>query len=75
MIVYSFPLSLSSLQTNTDIFPNSADPDLIRIYTICRSVIDFRLKCLFAMEAVSIHVFRNQRVHLKKSGVKGLNSK
>ena len=43
----TFMLTLSSLQTNTDTFANSADSDkitltsrLIWIYTVCLSVID-----------------------------------
>ena len=54
-------LTLSSLQTDSDITANNANPDetnhLLRIYTACRSVIDFGLKSFFAIMNVSI--FRN----------------
>ena len=45
---------------------------LIRIYTVCHSVFDFRLKPLFA--SVDMAKFRDGRVHLKNSGMKGLNN-
>ena len=48
-------LTISSLQNKTDTCANSVDPDetthksrLIRIFTVCHSVSDFRLKPLFA---------------------------
>ena len=44
---------------------------LIRIYTVCHSVIDFLLKPLFATMDVS--KFRDGRVYFRKSEVKGLN--
>ena len=43
---------------------------LIRIYTVSDSVLDFTLKSLF--EAVDMSKFKDGRVHLRNSGVKGL---
>ena len=65
-----YSLILSSLQTNTDTLANSEDPDemahIIKIYTVCHSVIDF-----FATMVVS--KFRDGRVHVRNSGVEGLD--
>ena len=43
----------------------------IRIYTICHSGLDFRLKPLFAV--VSTSKFKDGRVHFRDSGMKELN--
>ena len=52
-----------TLQINTDTFENSVDPDetarpsrLIRIYSVCHSVFDFRLSPLFASVEVDSRV-------------------
>ena len=44
---------------------------LIWIYTVCHSIIDFRLKLLFVTMDVS--KFRDGKVFFRNSGVKGLN--
>ena len=69
-------LNPSSLQTNTDTFANSVDPDetarrsrLIWIFIVCHSVIFFT-KPLFATMDVS--KFRDGYANFRKSGVKGL---
>ena len=57
----TFNINPSSLQTDSDTTANNANPDetshLLRLYTACRSVIDFGLKSFFAIMDVSI--FRN----------------
>ena len=65
------------LQTKTDTSANSVDLDetahmsrLIRIYTICHSVFDFRLKPLFA--SMDVTKFKDGKVHVRNSGVKEL---
>ena len=49
----TFNINPSSLLTDSDITANNANPDetnhLLRIYTACRSVIDFELKSFFAI--------------------------
>ena len=44
---------------------------LIRIYTVCRAVIDLLVKLLFA--AMDVSKFREERAHVWNSGVKRLN--
>ena len=46
---------------------------LIRIYTVCLSVFDFRLKPLFA--TIYVSKFTDGRVHVRNLGVKGLVTK
>ena len=43
---------------------------LIRIYTVCHSIIDFWLKPLFA--TMSLSKFRDGRIHVRNLGNKGL---
>ena len=43
---------------------------LIRIYTVCNSGFDFRLKLLF--ESVGMSKFKNGRIYFKTSGMKWL---
>ena len=45
---------------------------LFRIYTVCHSVFDFRLKPLFA--SVNMSKFKDGRVHFRNFGMKGLTS-
>ena len=69
-------LTLSARQTKIDTCANSVDLDgtetsrLIRIYTVCHSKFDFRLKPLFA--SVDVSMFMDERVHFRNSGMKGL---
>ena len=63
-------LTLSSLQTNTDTFANSAYPEPSHQDLHCNSVLDFWLKPLFATMDVS--KIRDGRVHVRNPGVKGL---
>ena len=43
---------------------------LIKIYTVCQSVIDFGLKCLLAI--MDVFKIRDRRAHFRNSGVKEL---
>ena len=69
--------NLSARQTKTCTCANSVDQmrrvvtrRLIRIYTVCHSVLDFGLKPLFA--SVDKCKFKNRRVYSRNSGMKGL---
>ena len=68
-------LFLLAWQTKTNSFAKRVDPEemacknrLIRIYTVCYSVFDFRLKLLLA----SVDKSKNGSVHFRNSGMKGL---
>ena len=67
-------LTISALLTTQNTCATSVDPDvmsrLIRIYTVCHSIIDFWMKTLFATMDVS--KFRDRREHFRNSEVKGL---
>ena len=67
-------LTISAWQTKTDICANSVEPilvtRLIRIYTVCHSVFDLRLKPLFA--SVNMSKFKDGKFHLRDSGMKAL---
>ena len=73
--VYAYILvKLSVEQTKTNSCINSVDPDetsrLIRIYTVCLSVLEFRLKTLFSSMDVQI---RGRKSLFQKLGVKGIS--
>ena len=67
-------LTLSGRLTKKDSCANSVDPGetarLIKIYTVCHSVFDIRLKPLFA--SVNMSRFKDGRVHFRNLGMQGL---
>ena len=58
-------------QNKTDTYANSVTRRLIRIYIVCHSVFDLRLKPLFT--AVDMSEFKDGSVHFRNSGLKGLS--